>query len=123
MSSSVKDNNLKQNGKVFDPTTRLIEIDYITKQVFLAIEKDYQSKFNSSPFRDLEKNPLAEVINGGQCIIWSRDDQYLFIFHDSTAIIVKVLERNHDNERQAQESVNSIMKSFNYNPNAAVKSQ
>lgn len=114
---------LKQNGRVFDTSTHVFEIDYITKHVFLTIEEDYQKKFGSSPFRDLEKNQLSEVVNNDQCTIWSRDNQYLFIFHVSTAIIVKVLERNRNNEKRAQKSVNSIMQNFDYDPKVVARSQ
>ena len=109
---------LKQTGIVFDPTAHVLEVDYITKHVFLAIDESYQQRFGSSPFRDLEKNPLSEVISNGQCIIWSRDNQYLFIFHDSTAITIKVLERNSENEKKAQKSVNLLLENFRYDPQA-----
>ena len=103
---------LKKTGHVFNEQTHVMSLEYINKEVFIELDASYQQKFGASPFRDLEKNIYSEVVNGGQCIIWSKNDSYLFIFHDNTAVIIEIMERNPKNEEKAKKSMAYILTNF-----------
>lgn len=103
---------LKKAGLVFNEATHVMILEYISKDIFIELEAGYRQKYKSSPFRDLEKNLCSEVVNDGQCIIWSKNDSYLFIFHDNTAVIVEIIERNHQNEQRSKKSIDYILTNF-----------
>jgi len=108
---------LKKTGRVFNEKTHVMRLEYANKHVFITLEAGYRQKNESSPFRDLEKNPYSEVVNGGQCIIWSKNNKYLFIFHDNTAVIIEIMKRNRKNVEKSQKSVHYILTNFrHHNP-------
>ena len=104
----------KSTNRLFNPSKQVIEFDYINKPVLDYVEKNYSVEHSSNPFRDLEKNELTEVVNNGECLIWSRRNQYLFIFHDYTAIIIKILSKNRKNMKKSKKSIDYIREHFDY---------
>ena len=103
---------LKTTGSIFNEATHVMTLEYISKDIFVELEASYRQKHKSNPFRDLEQNLYSEVVNGGQCIIWCKNDRYLFIFHDNTAVIIEILERNHINMEKSKKSIDYILTNF-----------
>lgn len=103
----------KKNLIPLDPTKYVMQIQYINKDCCMYIEDEYKNQHKSNPFRDLEKNRYSELINDGECIIYSKNNSYLFFFHDYTAIMIYVLENTEENRRLALESEDYIRKYFN----------
>lgn len=111
----------KENHIPLDTDKYVMRIQYINKDRCMYIEERYKSEHNSSPFRDLERNSYSEVINDGQCIIYSKANSYLFFFHDYTAIMINVLDNTEENRRLAQESEDYIREHFNFSYNKIVQ--
>ena len=107
----------KENLVPLDVDKYVMRMQYINKERCMYIEEQYKREHNSSPFRDLEKNRYSELINDGQCIIYSKDNSYLFFFHDYTAIMINVLKATGENRRLAEESEDYIKKYFNFSLN------
>ena len=59
------------------------------------------------------KNKFSEVINDGECIIYSKNKGYMFVLHDYTAITVKILNKNRKNMMLTKRKQNEIISDFN----------
>ena len=90
-----------------------MKILFANKQVTSSLQGSYIEKHKSNPFRDLEKNKFSEVINNGECIIYSNNKGYMFVFHDYTAITVTILNKNRKNVLIAKSKINDIINDFN----------
>ncbi len=102
----------KKYGVVYNPKHFVMKIAYVNKHVTKSFKEIYITNHNSNPFRDLENNKYSEVINNGECIIYSKNREYMFVFHDYTTIIVVILKKNKKNTLIAQSKVNELLKDF-----------
>ena len=107
----------KEHRTPLDNDKYVMRIQYINKDRCMYIEERYRCEHNSSPFRDLERNDHSELINNGECIIYSKNNFYLFFFHDYTAIMINVLENTEENRKLAYKSEEYIIKHFNFSHN------
>jgi hypothetical protein len=102
-----------EQEEIFNPEIQVMVYQYANSEVLRWLEARYRVQQHSIPFRDLEKNPNARVIEGGQCTVLSQDkNSYLFLFHDSTAITIRVLPRSRKNYREAQKRKNELLRTF-----------
>jgi hypothetical protein len=89
--------------RIFDLKSQVMLVDFVNKQVHSTFQATYQARYGTHPVRDLEKNVYSEVLSGGDCVIWSKNDNYLFVFHDYTSIGIRVKRRNRKNsERESR---------------------
>lgn len=102
----------KENLVPFDSQKKVMKVLFANKQVIKFIKNSYFHRHSSDPMRDLEKNEHSEVINNGECIIYSRNNGYMFTFHDYTVITVEILSKSRKNYRIAQNSKIQILKDF-----------
>jgi hypothetical protein len=102
----------KDNLVPFDPDKLEMEILFANKQVTGSLISSYKEKHGSDPFRDLEKNSFSKIINNGECIIYSKENEYMFSFHDYTVITVKILNKSRKNKKIAYLSRRQIVKDF-----------
>lgn len=102
----------KRTGRVFQTSTHVMLFDYANKEVMRFIEGNYGIEHGSNPFRDLEQNYYSEVLSDGDCIVYSKNLSYLFVFHDYTAIIVCVKLRNRKNMERARLNRRQIISDF-----------
>ena len=89
-------------------------VEFVNKQALSWLEGSYPKRHQTNPFQDLQRNPYTEVINNGECLIWSKDNEFLFIFHNYTAVIVKVLRKNRKNIERVKKSESYLCEHFNY---------
>lgn len=104
----------KRHKVPYDPNRLVMEVQLINKQVLGLLEKAYFDRHGSNPFRDLAINARSEVINEGECVIWSKNNEFLFIFHHYTAVIVRVLKRTKKNAAKAVQSEQYLLEHFAY---------
>lgn len=100
----------KKNLHLYNSKKLVMLVEYINKPVLDALEYSYQKSHGTNPFRDLESNLYSEVI--GDCIIYSKNNKFLFIFHDVTSIIIKIKNRNPKNIIRSNIKNNYILKNF-----------
>lgn len=99
----------KKRNRIFDPSSQVMLVQFANKQVHSSLQTAYQAKHGSHPVRDLEQNPASEVLSDGDCVIWSKNDKYLFVFHDYTSIGIQIKHLNRKNrEREAQRNTELI---------------
>ncbi len=108
-----KGQHFKKHKTPYNPDKLVMKMLFANKQTTRSLMAAYQDKHDSNPFRDLEQNKYSEVINGGECIIYSKNNSHMFVFHDSTAITVGILKRNRKNHAEATKRTNEILQDFN----------
>lgn len=104
----------KVTGAIYDPKKYVMVVKFVNKQVLSSLEASYRQRHGSSPFSDLTQNSRSEVINDGECIIWSKNRSFLFIFHNYAAVIVNVLRKNRKNLAKVGGSESYLINSFSY---------
>lgn len=102
----------KAFGVPFDPKKHVMLVDFSNKQVHHSLETSYEGKLGSNPYRDLERNPFSEVISEGECLIWSKDHDFLFIFHDYTSISIRIKVRDLDSSLREIEMNQRLLEDF-----------
>jgi hypothetical protein len=112
MTFLAKGQYFKKFNEILDLEKHVLHVDFINKQATKVVEEKYQKNHGSNPFRDLEQNPNAEVISEGDCIILSQNGTFLFFFHDYILICIKIMERNTENCRIAEEKNRYILSNF-----------
>jgi hypothetical protein len=97
-----KGQHFRSTGTIFDPRSRVIQAEFVIKPVMAALEQSYANSQGTNPFGDLASNPHAESVGGGECLIWSKGHEHLFLFHRYTAAIVRVPLRTKKSMIRAQ---------------------
>lgn len=105
----------KKHRTVFNPRDFVFDISFANKQIIRHFQESYEAQHKSNPFRDLEQNGYSEVINGGECIIYSKNRGYMFVFHDYTVITIKILRKNKKNIALCAKKVEKLISDFNEN--------
>ena len=98
----------------YNPSNLVMEIQFFNKQVLAPLERSYLTQYGANPFNDLKLNLYSETINDGECIIWSKNNCFLFIFHNYAAVIIKILKKNKKNIAKVAKSEACILEHFNY---------
>ena len=96
----------------FEPEKFVMQLLFANKQIMGAIKESYAQKHGTDPIRDLEKNGYSEIINSGECIIYSKENSFMFVFHDYTVITIRVLMKSRKNKKIAHESRRQIVRDF-----------
>jgi hypothetical protein len=97
-----------------DPKKYVMAVEFFNKQVISHFETSYIRRHGSNPFNDLKQNWRFEVINNGECVIWSGYNDFLFIFHNYVALGVRVRSRNKKNLAKVARSEAELLKFFIY---------
>ncbi|MFS2047488.1 hypothetical protein ACEN9J_38240 [Variovorax sp. Varisp41] len=74
-------------GVIYREDRQVMVVSFANKTVHATLEASYEHEHGTNPFRDLEKNRYSEVLSDGDCIIYSKNASFLFIFHDYTSIV------------------------------------
>ena len=98
----------------YNPSNQVMYVNFVNKQILSPLEGKYTGRHKANPFQDLQQNPYTEVINNGECLIWAKNNRFLFIFHNYTAVIVKVLRKNRKNIERVKKSESYLYEHFNY---------
>ena len=110
----------RKRGRPFNQDTQVMIVDYINKHVLSAIKVEYGQVHGTNPFQDLQENPYAETYSGGDCIIFGKNDNFMFLFHHYTAILIKVRRRSAKNVERSRSSAEELLKHFPFRrPSAA----
>lgn len=96
----------------FDPKQYVLDFQFINKPVMASVENSYCRNNESNPFVDVAMNPRSEVIGNGECIIWRKNDRYLFFFHNYIAIVIEVLKRNKKNIARVAKRERQLLDDF-----------
>jgi hypothetical protein len=107
-----KGQHFRSTGTIFDPRSRVIQVEFINKQVTTCLEQNYENDHRADPFGDLERNPHAESIGGGECLIWSKGDEHLFLFHHYTVAIVCLPVLTEESSNRARELHAVLLRDF-----------
>lgn len=99
-------------GVIYRQESQVMLVSFTNKTVHSAFEVSYEGVHGTNPYRDLEQNRYAEVLSGGDCIIYSKNSSFLFIFHDYTSVIVEIKRRNPKNIKREQERNASVLADF-----------
>lgn len=109
-----KGQHFRSAGRPYDERHQVMIVNFYNKEVMRLVESEYQLEHNCSPFTDLTQNKFSETYSRGDCIIYSKNFSYLFLFHNYTAISVKIRRRNPKNERRANEGARQILDDFGW---------
>ena len=107
-----KGQHFKSTGTIFDSHSRVIQVEFVNKQVMAPLEQSYERSYMTNPFSHLARNPHAESVGGGECLIWSKGHNHLFLFHHYTVAIVCVPLRTKKNVIRARKLRASLLKDF-----------
>lgn len=99
-------------GVIYRQDRQVMLVSFTNKTVHSALESNYEDQHGTNPHRDLEKNRYSEVLSDGDCIIYSKNSSFLFIFHDYTSVVVEIKRRNRKNARREQESNARLLADF-----------
>lgn len=102
----------RKRGKPFDEERQVMVVDFVNKPAMGAFEAHYVLEHGTSPSTDLMQNRYAESFSDGDCIIYSKNDSFLFLFHRYTAITIKIKRRNAKNEERSRASAERLCRYF-----------
>jgi hypothetical protein len=102
----------KENEEVLDDFKTAILPEFVNKQVLRPLEDGYENEHESNPFSDLSSNPHTEVVLESECLIYSKNNAYIFVFHDYTALIARVVNRTAEVSHREQELCAQILRDF-----------
>lgn len=75
----------------------MVTFEVVGNLVFSEFLNSYKANHGTNPFEDLKINPYTEVIADGECLIWSKNNRNLFIFHSGFALITKLMNNTKRN--------------------------
>ena len=87
----------KEHGNFLCLKRNIIFCDLLPNQFVKNLNLSYKQANDSLPFDDLVKNPHSEVILDGECIIYSKNNKYMFVFQKGLILVIKILEKNNQN--------------------------
>jgi len=90
----------KKHLKPLNLNLHMVDFQLVNRQEIIGIEKHYQIRHGRNPLQDLQNNPKTEVIENGECLIYSNKKEYLFFFHGGLGFIIKIKRRSQKNEKQ-----------------------
>lgn len=97
----------RKTRQMLIPVKQVMLFRFVNKEILLHVKSDYETQHQSNPFRGLGRNAGSEVLAGGDCIIYSKNRSYLFVFHDYIGITIRVRLRNRKNmERELESGTN-----------------
>ena len=102
----------RKRGKPFDQDAQVMIVDYVNKLALSALSENYVHQHGTNPFSDLMQNRYSESFSDGDCIIYSKNDRYLFLFHSYTAIIIEFKRRNAKNVERSRTSAEELLAHF-----------
>ncbi len=104
----------KVKHRLYNPREQVMLVKFVNKQALSWLEGSYTKRHQTNPFQDLQQNSYTEVINNGECLIWAKNNNFLFVFHNHTAVIVKVLRKNKKNIARVKKGESYLYEHFNY---------
>lgn len=114
-----KGQHFRSTQTIFDSREYVIQVEFLNKQVMSSLERAYALKLESNPFADLARNPGTESISGGECLIYSKGHEHLFLFHRYTTAIIRVPRRTRKSKMQAQRLRYALLRAFPSKPESS----
>jgi hypothetical protein len=102
----------KERKTVYDRSTHVFEFFWIPKTDLGSFAKAYKNELGSDPIDDLMLNLGSEVITNGECIVHTKDSEYLFVLHRVVVIGIRVLKRTRSNRAREIDSIRKIVRGF-----------
>jgi hypothetical protein len=102
----------RKTGHIFDEQKMVAQIEFVNKPVLSALKANYKGQHWSDPILDLIKNPNSESFGKDECVIWTRESDYLFILHHYTAIMIRIRPRSRRNRARARELEWQLLRDF-----------
>ncbi len=87
----------KRYKKPISPSQYVVTFEVVGKLVFSDLLNSYKARHGTTPFEDLKSNPYTEVIADSECLIWSKNNRNMFIFHSGFALITKLMNNTKRN--------------------------
>jgi hypothetical protein len=102
----------RKRGTPFDEQRQVMLVDFVNKPVMATFEANYRLQHGTSPFSDLMQNQYAESFSDGDCIIYSKNDRFMFLFHGYTAITIEIKRRNTKNVERSRAKAERLCRYF-----------
>ena len=102
----------RKRGKLFEQGAQVMIVDYVNKLVMSALSENYVHQHGTNPFSDVVQNRYSESFGDRECIIYSKNGRYLFLFHSYTAIIIEIKRRNAKNVEHSRASAEKLLAHF-----------
>lgn len=102
----------RSTGEIFDERRLVAQTEFIDKQVLRALKAEYKIRHWADPLADLAKNPHSETFGQDECVIWARDNQYLFVLHHHLGIVIRICPRSRRSVALARELERKLLLSF-----------
>jgi hypothetical protein len=102
----------RKRGRPFNQDSQVMLVDFVNKAAVAAFEARYVLEHGASPFADLMQNRYAESFSDGDCIIYSKNDRFLFLFHGYTAITIEIKRRTAKNVERSRASAERLCRHF-----------
>ena len=96
----------KLKHRPYNPREQVMLVEFVNKQALHPLEGSY--------IENLRLDSYTEDINNGECLIWAKNNKFLFLFHNYIAVIVEVLRKNKKNIAKVKKSEAELYKYFNY---------
>jgi hypothetical protein len=101
-----------KNERPYVRNRQVMILSLFNKHVNKTFSEGYQKQYGANPIRDLEKNPRSVVIAPGECVIWSKNNEFLIYLHDYMSIGIQIKNRNRKNSEKEKAKIEYILGSF-----------
>lgn len=104
---------LKQTNKVFSKYKNVMTFLYLNKEANIIFSDKYKKSHGTNNFNDLMKNEYTEVLNEGECMIYTKDkNKFMFVFHHHTVIIVTIDKSSSRTKKLVLKNKERILRDF-----------
>ncbi|QDF74697.1 MULTISPECIES: hypothetical protein [Shewanella] len=89
--------------KTLNTTLFMVDFNLINKRMIDSISSSYSMIHESDPIEDLKKNPNAELILKGECILIQGEGgkrNYLIFFQNGFGLLINIVRRSHKNVKK-----------------------
>jgi len=107
-----KGQHFKSTKTIFDARSHVLQVEFINKLVMARLEQNYTRTLLSNPFSDLAQNPRTESIGAGECLIYSKEHEHLFLFHQYTGAIIRTPRRTRKSVSKARKLRDTLYREF-----------
>ena len=104
---------LKKTGKIFSKSNLVMKFIYMNKEANILFSNEYKKKTGINNFDDLLKNKYTEKVGNGECMVYSKkNNEYMFVFHHHTIIIIEIYKNTHKTRKMVLKNKKKILDDF-----------
>lgn len=86
-----------KNGIPMSKSMHIVLFEVFNSHVAKELEHRYRQQWGTNAYRDLEQNSYTRVFAPGEAIMWMRNGQVMFVFHDRFVLILRIVRRTKAN--------------------------